>query len=290
MRPGRHTLTLVTAGARRIAAATAILTTLAAVGTGLVLTHGRSVEAIPEAAPATAGAGSVTSSALADREVGLSRDLDRRASARLLAGLPLQLAAVGRRWTTAALDLRLTPGKNAARTGEVPALRRVAVTGLEVGRFAQIIYNGRARWVTARYLAEKKPEPRPAALPAPAVTGLSGRPCAGTASVEHGLTARAIMVYRAVCHAFPQITSYGGWSAHGEHSSGRALDIMTSDVSLGTAIAEYLRAHAAQLHLYDVLWRQRIWTPVRASEGWRPMPDRGSATANHYDHVHVSVY
>ncbi|MDQ1640746.1 MAG: hypothetical protein QOJ90_97, partial [Actinomycetota bacterium] len=28
----------------------------------------------------------------------------------------------------------------------------------------------------------------------------------------------------------------------------------------------------------------------RSSEGWRPMADRGSTTANHYDHVHVSVY
>jgi hypothetical protein len=108
--------------------------------------------------------------------------------------------------------------------------------------------------------------------------------------VESGLTDSAVFVYRSVCNAFPEITSYGGWSTHGEHSSGRALDIMTSDVELGTAIAEFLRAHASELHLFDVIWRQHIWTPVRASEGWRSMPSRGSATANHYDHVHVSVY
>ena len=109
-------------------------------------------------------------------------------------------------------------------------------------------------------------------------------------TVENGLTSGAVYVYRSVCHAFPQITSYGGWDAHGEHSSGKALDIMTSDVSLGNAIAEFLQAHASELHLYDILWRQHIWTPVRASEGWRLFADRGSATANHYDHVHVSVY
>jgi hypothetical protein len=28
----------------------------------------------------------------------------------------------------------------------------------------------------------------------------------------------------------------------------------------------------------------------RSSEGWRWMEDRGSTTANHYDHVHVTVY
>ena len=42
-------------------------------------------------------------------------------------------------------------------------------------------------------------------------------------------------------------------------------------------------------NLYDVIWAQHIWTPVRSSEGWRSMPDRGSPTANHYDHVHISV-
>ena len=64
---------------------------------------------------------------------------------------------------------------------------------------------------------------------------------------------------------------------------------MTSDPTLGYAIASFLQAHAAELNLYDIIYRQHIWTPVRASEGWRLMPDRGSITANHYDHVHVAV-
>ncbi|MCB9519069.1 MAG: mucin-2 protein, partial [Gemmatimonadales bacterium] len=145
----------------------------------------------------------------------------------------------------------------------------------------EVVVKGEPRWVTAGYLSSDKPV-GPAA-------GLSMAPCPDS-SVENGLTTNAIRVYRSVCHAFPQITRYGGWDAHGEHSSGRALDIMTSDVALGTAIADYLRAHAAELHLYDVIWRQHIWTPVRSGEGWRPMSNRGSATANHYDHVHVSTY
>ncbi|OIJ25485.1 hypothetical protein UG56_017605 [Nocardioides luteus] len=64
---------------------------------------------------------------------------------------------------------------------------------------------------------------------------------------------------------------------------------MTGDKALGDAIAAYLQQHAAELNLYDIIWYQRIWTPVRASEGWRYMEDRGSTTANHYDHVHVST-
>ena len=125
--------------------------------------------------------------------------------------------------------------------------------------------------------------------PAGAGAGLSMEPCPD-GSVESGLTDDAVYVYRSVCNAFPDISSYGGWSNHGEHTSGRAIDIMVSDVTYGTAIAEFLREHASELNLYDVIWRQHIWTPVRSAEGWRFMSSRGSATANHYDHVHVSVY
>ena len=130
------------------------------------------------------------------------------------------------------------------------------------------------------YLAEEKP--------AGAGAGLSMEPCPD-GSVESGLTDDAVYVYRSVCHAFPQITRYGGWDGHGEHSSGKAIDIMTSDVALGNAISAFLLQHAAELNLYDIIWRGQIWTSVRSSEGWRAYGDHGSVTANHYDHVHVAT-
>jgi len=184
-------------------------------------------------------------------------------------------------WTTAPLNLWTASGEDARQVGEVPASRQVVVTGRQAGERVEIVMAGQSRWVTHGYLSEDKPVQAPA--------GLSMAPCPDP-GVENGLTSAAVYVYRSVCHAFPQITTYGGWDNHGEHSSGRALDIMTSDVALGTAIAEFLRAHSSELHLYDILWRQHIWTPVRAGEGWRLFSSRGSATANHYDHVHVSVY
>ena len=64
---------------------------------------------------------------------------------------------------------------------------------------------------------------------------------------------------------------------------------MNSDTGLGDQIAAFLQRNAAALDLYDIIWQQHIWTPERSSEGWRSMSDRGSETANHYDHVHVSV-
>ena len=184
------------------------------------------------------------------------------------------------RWTTTALNLWDDSGAAASQVGEIEAGKKVLVTGRSADGRVEIVVDGRSRWVTAGYLSADKPLATTA--------GLSTAPCPD-GSVENGLTSSAVLVYRAVCHAFPQITTYGGWDAHGEHASGKALDIMTSDVALGTAIAEFLQRNAAALNLYDIIWRQHIWTPVRASEGWRYMPDRGSVTANHYDHVHVSV-
>jgi hypothetical protein len=185
-------------------------------------------------------------------------------------------------WTTAPLNLWTESGDDAEMVGEIEASRQVLVTGRQAGERVEIVVEGKSRWVTDGYLSEDKP----VALGVGA--GLSMAPCPH--SGESGLTSAAVFVFRSVCHAFPQITTYGGWSNHGEHASGRAIDIMTSDVALGTAIAEFLRSHASELHLYDILWRQHIWTPVRAGEGWRYMSSRGSTTANHYDHVHVSVY
>jgi hypothetical protein len=184
-------------------------------------------------------------------------------------------------WTTTVLDIWTSPDKDARTLGELEEGKQVLVTGRKENGRVELVLKGVSRWVTAGYLTQDKP--------VTAAAGLSMEPCPD-GSVESGLTDNAVYVYRSVCHAFPQITTYGGWDNHGEHASGRALDIMVSDVQLGTAIAEFLRSHASELHLYDVLWRQHIWTPVRSSEGWRSMPSRGSATANHYDHVHVSTY
>jgi hypothetical protein len=73
---------------------------------------------------------------------------------------------------------------------------------------------------------------------------------------------------------------------HG-HPSGLALDYMVlTDGSLGDAIVRYHIAHWDELGVEYVIWQQRIL--LSPDGAWRPMEDRGSATANHYDHVHVN--
>lgn len=122
--------------------------------------------------------------------------------------------------------------------------------------------------------------------------GDSTAPCPTGSQVEQGLVPNAIKVHRDVCHRFPQITTYGGVRADAlpEHPSGRALDIMIPDNATGWQIARYVQANAGRLGVSQVIFDQQIWTVQRSGEGWRGMPDRGGDTANHRDHVHVTVY
>jgi hypothetical protein len=223
-------------------------------------------------------------------DVPVSRGLDRTADRTFQQGVATQEATAHaveqahvRKWATADLDLWSSSEQVARQVGLVQSGQRVLVTGRSADGRLEVVVSGQSRWVTAGYLSDSRPGGGTVSA------GLSMAPCPDS-SVEYRLTSAAVLLYRSVCHAFPQITSYGGWDDHGEHVTGKALDIMTSDVALGNQIAAWLQAHAAQLHIYDILWRQHIWTPVRASEGWRLFADRGSPTANHMDHVHVSVY
>lgn len=187
----------------------------------------------------------------------------------------------GRRFATTALDVRVGPFKDAVVVAEVGKGRTIAVTGRRDGRYAEVVVDGVRRWVRADYLSTSKPKPKPK----PAI---GTEPCPTGSEVEQGLAQSTIDVHRAVCARFPQIEVYGGLRNDGMHGQGLALDIMVSS-DLGTEIADFVRENAAKLGVTEVIWRQRIWTTQRAGEGWRSMEDRGSATANHMDHVHVTT-
>jgi len=205
-------------------------------------------------------------------------------ASRMAKRVELEPEAVARKFATAELNLWTQPTEKSKNVGTIEAGSRLAVTGKVVDGWVEILLKGEVRYVNADYVADEKP------VAFTAAAGVSGAPCPDGSSIESGLTSAAVRMYRAVCAAFPALTTYGGWDDHGEHSSGRAIDFMISDPALGEAVAEWLRAHAAELGIYNVIWAQHIYTPERGSEGWRPMSDRGSATANHYDHVHASVY
>lgn len=77
------------------------------------------------------------------------------------------------------------------------------------------------------------------------------------------------------------------------HGDGLALDLMVPvSSSLGDSIAQYVIDHYSELHVSYIIWKQRFWAPYPNIYGsantWSWMPNRGSITQNHYDHVHVS--
>ena len=186
------------------------------------------------------------------------------------------------RWTTARLNVWSRPGEGSRLLTVLDTAVKVPFTGAVDGAWAEIVRGDRTAWVRKAYLVAKKPSPTRQ------FASVSGSSCPDGSSVESGLQPNTVKLYRAVCAAFPAVSGWGGRSGSGDHGAGRALDIMSSG-SLGAAIADYVRSHAASFGVSEVIFAQRIWTPVRGSEGWRAMEDRGSGTANHYDHVHVSV-
>ncbi len=220
------------------------------------------------------------------------RPVSRSAPRVVLTKLP---KVTKRLFRTGNLNLWPAPRERGKPLAVLPEGGRVAATGVRRGGFAEIVLGGRVRWVNQDYLAVKRPVAATSPGSAPSgsssvsTAGLSSAPCPDGSGTESGLTSAAVRLFRAACNAFPALSSYGGYDGHGEHSSGRAIDFMTGDHALGQALADWARAHAGELNLYDVIYYQHIWTPQRASEGWRAMPDRGSATANHYDHAHISV-
>ncbi|WP_181719647.1 hypothetical protein [Nocardia gipuzkoensis] len=82
------------------------------------------------------------------------------------------------------------------------------------------------------------------------------------------------------------VTDIGGaiGRGDGDHGAGLALDLMTSDSARGDAIADFVLANKQRFGVTYVIWRQRY----NDGNGWSYLEDRGSPTANHYDHVHVS--
>jgi uncharacterized protein YraI len=182
-----------------------------------------------------------------------------------------------RQWTTDELNIWSQPGDKAVQLGELEAGKKVLVTGRTFWGRTEIVLDGKSRWVTAGYLSDEEPP-------------TLGGECTNGTSVESGVSYSIRVIHQAVCANFPDIGVYGTLrGGGGDHGTGRAVDIMVSGEE-GWAVAEFVREHAATFGVSYVIYSQKIWSVERSGEGWRGMSNRGSATANHYDHVHVSVF
>jgi hypothetical protein len=74
-----------------------------------------------------------------------------------------------------------------------------------------------------------------------------------------------------------------GRAGTSDHPGGLAVDFMV-DRATGDRLADCALANMDALGVKYVIWKQRI----NHGNGWKGMEDRGGATANHFDHVHIS--
>ena len=145
---------------------------------------------------------------------------------------------------------------------------------------------------TSTYQAEQSQTPsRTYAAPAaPDYAGL-----AVAKSENAGLQPQTAAFKEEIANLFG-ITSFSGYRPgdSGDHGKGLAIDFMVPVSSaLGDQIAEYAVKNMASRGINYIIWKQRFYAPYDSKYGpaytWNQMPDRGSVTENHYDHVHVSM-
>ena len=128
---------------------------------------------------------------------------------------------------------------------------------------------------------------------APAATDYAG--LAVAKSENAGLQPQTAAFKEEIANLFG-ITSFSGYRPgdSGDHGKGLAIDFMVPESSeLWDKVAEYAIQNMASRGISYIIWKQRFYAPFDSKYGpantWNPMPDRGSVTENHYDHVHVSM-
>ena len=198
-----------------------------------------------------------------------------------------------------------TTSRSTARTAVSGA--RTAMKAPAAGQSAAV--SAGPAGVTA--VAKPAPKPTPTKTPAKAETRTKKAPAKSAKSTRSSASATSTKVSGSgvsmafydwcqgkslgsnaskVCSAVRSnfgIENIGGFRAGaGDHGSGKAVDVMVTG-SRGDAVAQWAINNMGAYDITYVIWKQRIW--LAGASGWRSMEDRGSVTANHYDHVHISV-
>ncbi|MCO8275623.1 hypothetical protein M1L60_34065 [Actinoplanes sp. TRM 88003] len=113
------------------------------------------------------------------------------------------------------------------------------------------------------------------------------------------LTPRTLNAYKeAKSDGFTRYTVCWSQRNSGEHPKGRACDMSSNattyknspatggDRAYGDRLANYFVKNASRLGVMYVIWFRQIWFP---GDGWRSYSGSGGASAEHTNHVHVSM-
>ncbi|WP_280345509.1 peptidoglycan DD-metalloendopeptidase family protein [Nocardia neocaledoniensis] len=133
-----------------------------------------------------------------------------------------------------------------------------------------------------------------AVIEAGTAAGTELAPMPASIGSEDRLQVDTIRLARTIVQQFPQVRDIEGHRKDDlpDHPSGRAIDIMIPDPmsgqgkALGDRIADFVVTNAAALRIDYLIWRQTYRSATGESN---LMEERGSVTANHFDHVHVTT-
>jgi hypothetical protein len=106
-------------------------------------------------------------------------------------------------------------------------------------------------------------------------------PTSGLGAVKSNVRTAAVQL--GCTFGQPAMHGVAGRAGTSDHPGGLAVDFMV-DRATGDRLAACALENMDALGIKYVIWEQRI----NHGNGWKPMEDRGGATANHFDHVHIS--
>lgn len=106
-------------------------------------------------------------------------------------------------------------------------------------------------------------------------------PTSGLGAVKSNVRTAAVQL--GCTFGEPTMFGVAGRAGTSDHPGGLAVDFMV-DRATGDRLAACALENMDALGVKYVIWRQRI----NHGSGWKAMEDRGGATANHFDHVHIS--
>ena len=199
-------------------------------------------------------------------------------------------AAAGEKYAQSGLVVRAGADK---ASGQIAALKsgdKVSVTDKVIDGYRQVTIDSKLGYVLDGKLGDKPPVVKVTPAAGGSTMGRGSAPLPTGKSVL-GLKPQAMVVYNAVTSRW-SFKSIGGYrkSSLSNHQYGGAIDFMLTpgaDSAKGWEIAKFVTANAAEFGIDHVIFEQKIWTPRNPT--WRPMANRGGITANHYDHIHVTV-
>ena len=175
---------------------------------------------------------------------------------------------------------------------EETAIETTATSAEEAKEAKEVASSSEATAAVSTYQPEEK-KTVSTTYAAPAAPDYAG--LAVAKSENAGLQPQTAAFKEEIANLFG-ITSFSGYRPgdSGDHGKGLAIDFMVPESSeLGDKIAEYAIQNMASRGISYIIWKQRFYAPFDSKYGpantWNPMPDRGSVTENHYDHVHVSM-